>query len=47
MHRRQTDGATQPVDTAEDRDRNRDKDKDKDEPMEETRGPSGLRNLLN
>jgi hypothetical protein len=43
LNRSNTDGTTQPVDTARDRDVGR----DKDEPMEESRGPSGLRNLLN
>jgi hypothetical protein len=45
LARRQTDGVTQPVDTAVDRDR--EKAAEVDTPMEDARGPSGLRNLLN
>ena len=53
LHRRQTDGTTQSTENAADRDRDRnrdgdgDRDRDKDEPMDDARGPSGLRNLLN
>jgi hypothetical protein len=47
LQRRPNDGVTQPANADRDQNRDGDGDKDKDEPMEEARGPSGLRNLLN